>query len=117
MRLALAELYKTAHLLFKAFAVVLNLLGRHHRAHIRSARRVADIARTAADKRNRAVACHLQSFHKAQSHKMTYMKAVCRGVKAYIKGSLAVVYKLSYFILVRNLRYKPSGYKFVINFQ
>ena len=116
MRLALAEFYKAAHLLFKAVAVVLNLLGGHHGAHIGSARRVAYIPSAAADKGYRAVARHLQPLHKAKRHKVTHMQAVRRRIKAYVEGRPAVIYKLAYLRLIRYLRNKSARYKFIINF-
>ena len=73
-RLVLAEFDKTAHLLFKAVAVVLNCFGSENRTHIASSGRISDVSRTSAYKGYRLVACYLKSFHKAKSHKVTDME-------------------------------------------
>ena len=79
--------------------------GSHHGTHIGSAGRVADIACAAAYQNDRLVACHLKSFHKAERHKVPYVKRVRRRVKAYIEGCFTGVYKLAYLIFVCYLSY------------
>ena len=112
--LIVRKVYKTAHLLFKALNVVLDCFLCHHLAHIGSARGVAYHCSTAADKCNRLVACHLESFHKAKSHKVANVQAVCSRVKADIKYSFSTVYKLSDFLLVCYLCNKSSCNKLFI---
>ena len=71
---ALAEVDEALHLLFKAIAVVLDCFSCHHLAHICSARGVANHSSTATDKNDGLISCHLQSLHKAESHKVTNVK-------------------------------------------
>ena len=112
--LAVREVDKTAHLLFEALDVVLNLFLCEHLAHIGTSRGVADHAGAAAEKRDRLVACHLQTLHKAERHKVTYVKAVGCGVKADIKYRLAGIYQFSDFFFVCYLSNQTSCNEFLI---
>ena len=58
------------------------------------------VACAAAEKYDGSVACHLESLHKAKSHKMTDMERIRSRVKAYIKLCAAVVHKLLNFFFV-----------------
>ena len=113
--LVVAEFNEAFHLMFETLTVVLNGLRGHHGAHIGTAGGVADIAGAAADQDDRTVPCHLQALHEAESHKVTDMQAVCRGVKADIKGRLTVVDELFDLFLVSHLSDEPAGNEFVIN--
>ena len=93
---------------------MLNIFLCEHLSHIRLAGGVAYHTRTAAEKRNRLVACHLQTLHKAQRHKVTNVQRIGCRVKADIERSLALIYHLAYFFLVRNLSDKPSFNKFFV---
>ncbi len=90
------------------------LLGEHF-SHVASAGGVADHTCAAAEKGDRSVACHLESFHKAESHEMTYMEAVGCRVKANVENGLTVVDKLLDFVFVRDLSNESAGNKFVID--
>ena len=112
--LAVGEVDKTAHLLLEALYVVLDLFLCEHLAHIGTSRRVADHACAAAEKRDRLVACHLQTLHQAERHEVAYVKAVGRGVKADIKYRLACVDQFSYFFFVCYLSNQTSCNEFLI---
>ena len=113
--LALAKVYKALHLLLKAITVMLYGLLSHHGTHITPAGRVAYHTGTAAHKCYRLIACHLETLHQAECHKMSHVKAVCSRVKAYIEHSLSFVYHLADFFLVSYLGYQPSCLKFLVN--
>ena len=113
-RLAFAEFDEALHLLFEAVAVVLDGLDRHHRAHVRAARGVADHARAAADQCDRAVTRHLQALHQAQRHEMADVQAVRRGVEADVEGRLAVVDHFADFRLIGHLRDQPARFEFLV---
>ena len=113
--LVVAEFNKTAHLLLEAGDVVVDVLLCKHFSHVGSAGWVTDHACAAAEKGDRSVACHLKSLHKAESHEVTYMKAVGCRVKADVENCLSVVDKLLDFIFVRDLSNESAGNKFVIN--
>ena len=113
-RLVLAEINEARHLLPEALAVVVDLLHRHHLAHVRPAGRITDHTGTAAHQRNRTIAGHLQPLHQAQRHKVAHMQAVCRRVKADIERGLPRVHKLSDLLFIRYLRQKSPGLQFFI---
>ena len=113
--LIIAKFNEAAHLLFEAGDVVVDILFRQHFSHIGSARGIADHSRAAAEQGNGTVACHLKSFHQAERHKVTDMKAVGGRIKADVENRLAVVDKLLDFVLVRHLSNKSTGDKLVIN--
>ena len=69
----------------------------------------------ASKKRDRLIAGHLKSLHKAQRHEMTYMKAVCRRVKADIESCLSVIQHIPYLIFVCDLRKQASCFQFFVN--
>ena len=87
----------------------------HHSTHIASSGRVADHCSTASDQGDRLVTCHLQSLHQAKRHKVTYVKAVCCGIKTNIKGSFTVIDQLLNFFFVCQLSKKTSCFQLVIN--
>ena len=112
--LALGKVNKSGHLLLKALAVVGNGFGGHHLAHIGTAGWVANHCGTAADEGNWLVACHLQTLHQAQRHEVTYMEAIGSGVKANVKGCLAVIYHLSNFFFIGYLCQQATGFQFFV---
>ena len=114
-RLSLGKVDKSAHLLLEALAVMLNGLRGHHLAHIGSSRGVTDHSRSTADKGNGLVSCHLQTLHKAERHKVSNVKAVRRGVKAYIEYSFTVIYKLLDLFFIGYLRNKSTGNQLIVN--
>ena len=65
--------------------MIVDGLARHHRAHIRSPRRVADHARAAADERDGPMPRVLHVFHGDQLQKVPHVQAVRRGVEPDIK--------------------------------
>ena len=83
-----------------------------HFAHICFAGGVTDKTCTAAEEGDRLVACELHTLHKAESHEMSYMKAVCGGVKADIECCLAVVDKIGYLLFICKLREKSAALEF-----
>ena len=94
---------------------MLNGLRRHHGAHIRAAGGVADIAGAAADQGDGPVAGHLKPLHQAQRHEMAHVEGVGGGVKADIKGGLAIVDQLPDLGLVGDLSDEPAGFEFLVN--
>ena len=113
--LSLREIYKSAHLLLEASAVMLNGFLGHHLAHIGTSRGVTYHSSSAADKSDRLVSRHLKTLHKAERHKVTNVQTVCRGVKADIENGFSVVYHFLYFFFVRYLSDKTSGNELVVN--
>ena len=113
--LALAELNEAAHLLLEASDVMVDILFCKHFSHVGSARGVADHACAAAEEGDRSVAGHLEPLHKAESHEMTYMKAVGCRVKADVENGLSVIDKLLDFVFVRDLSNESAGNKFIID--
>ena len=89
---------------------MLDRLRCQHLAHIRTSGRIADHAGAAAKYCDRLVACHLQTFHQAQCHEMTYMKAVCGRVKTDIENSFSFVDQFFDLFFVCNLGDQASGY-------
>ncbi len=89
--LAFPELDEAAHLLLKAFTVVVDRLGGHHLAKVGASRRIADHRGTAAHQRDGLIACHLQALHQAKCHKVSDMKAVRRRIEADVKYGFSVV--------------------------
>ena len=59
---------------------------------------------------DRLVACHLQTFHQAQCHEMSYMKAVCGRVKTDIENGFSFVDQFFDLFFVCNLGDQTSGY-------
>ena len=114
--LALAKVDEPAHLLFEAVAVVLNVLGGQHFAHISAAGRVTHHAGAAAQQRNGPVAAGLQALHQAKRHEMAHMKAVRRGVKANVEGGFALIDHFSDFGFVGHLGNQAAGNQFIIQF-
>ena len=94
---------------------MLDVLSCHHLSHIGSAGGVADHSGTSADKDNRLVACHLESLHKAKSHKVTNVERVRSGVKANVERGFAVIDHFLDFVFVCYLGDKASGNEFFIN--
>ena len=114
--LAGAKLNEPLHLLFEALAVVLNGLLGHHGAHVRPTGGVANHGGTAANEGNGLISRHLQPLHETQGHKMAHMEGICRGVKANVEGSLAVVHHFPDFCFVGHLSNEATGHQFVIYF-
>ena len=108
--LALAELNKAAHLLFKALAVVVDLLRGHHGPQIAPARGIPDHTRAAPHQGDGPVARHLQTLHQAKRHEMSHMEAVCRGIKTDIESRFSIIDQFLDLLLVRQLGQQPSGF-------
>ena len=113
--LALAEVDEAFHLLFEAVAVVLDDLRRHHRAHVRPAGGVSDIACAAANEDDGAISRHLEPLHEAKCHEMADVQRVRRGVKANVECGLAVIDHFANFRLVGHLRDEPARLQFFID--
>ncbi len=113
--LAFAELDKAAHLLLKAFAVMVDHLHGHHFTQVLSAGRVADHAGAAADQGDGLVACHLQTLHQKQSHEMPNVKRIRCGIESDIEGSFAVIDELSDFLFTGDLCKQTSCLQFFID--
>ena len=71
------------------------------------------MSRSASYERDGTVSVHLHMAHYYHLQEMTYVQRICRRVKAYIKGHLLLAQKLSYFLLMRTLRYKSTLLKYV----
>ena len=108
----IGKIDETGHLFLEAVNIVLDGFFGHHLTHICSSGRITDHTGTAAEKCNRAVACHLQTFHQAECHEMSYMKAVCGRVKADIESSFTVVYHFFDLIFVCYLGNQASRLQF-----
>src|SRR5699024_7001202 len=102
------EINKTTHLFLKTVTVMLDLLRRHHRTHIRSSRRIADVTGSASDQCDRPVSSFLETLHQAQRHEMSHMKTVCSWVKPDIESCFSVVDQFTDLFLIRNLGNQPS---------
>ena len=112
---SVGEVDKTAHLDLEAIDIVLNCLFCEDLSQILTTGRIADHSCSASKKRDRLIAGHLKSLHKAQRHEMTYMKAVCRRVKADIESCLSVIQHIPYLIFVCDLRKQASCFQFFVN--
>ena len=113
-RLALAELDEAGHLALKALAVLVNLIDRHHAAHIGSAGGVSDHTRAAADQGNRLVARVLQALHQAECHEVPHMQTVRGRVEADIEGRLTLVHEAAHLFLVGHLCNQPAGLELIV---
>ena len=49
---------------------------------------------------DRFVSCHLETFHQAQCHEMSYMKAVSGWVKTDVENCLSFVYHFTDFFFI-----------------
>lgn len=107
-----SEVDETAHLLFEAVYIVLDGLLGHHLSHIGLAGRVTDHCCAAADEDNGLVACHLETFHQAQRHKMANVQAVCGGVKTDVEGCLSGVHQFFDLFLVGHLGDETPSFQF-----
>ena len=112
-RLALGEIDKLLHLLFKAGGIVSDIVLGQHLAHIGAAGGVTDHSSAAADQGDGLVACQLQALHQGQRQKMAGSQAVSGAVKADIKSSLAVVDQVN-DLLIGDLGYQTTGFQFFV---
>ena len=93
---------------FKAAAVVLNGVRRHHLPHIRAAGRVAYHSRASADENHRRMAVLLHVHHDDDLHEMPYVQAVGRRVEADIKFYLFFSQQLPNGFVIGGLLDKAS---------
>ena len=114
-RFSIREIDETAHLLFEAVTVMLDLLRCHHTSHISSSGWISDISCTTTDQCDWLVSCFLQTFHQAQCHEMSYMKTVCCRVESDIECSLSIIYKFFDSLFICYLGDQASCLKFFIN--
>ena len=91
-RFSIRKINKTLHLFFEAVDIMLNCFLCHHLTHIGSSGGITDHSGSAAKKCDGTVSCHLKTLHQAKRHKVSYMKAVCSGVKANIKSGFSIIY-------------------------
>ncbi len=96
----LAEVNEPCHLLLELVAVVLNILIGQHLTHIGTARGITYGAGTTTYQADRTMASPLHMGHDHQAQEMAYMKAVCRWIKAYIKGDLFIGQHVANFFLI-----------------
>ena len=81
----------------------------HHLTHIGTSGRITDHCGTAADQSDRFVACHLETFHQAECHKVSDMKAVCGRVEANVENGLSVVYEFFDLFFIGYLGDQTAG--------
>ena len=81
----------------------------HHLAHITSSGRIAYHSRTTTDQSDRFVSRHLQTFHQAQCHEMSYMKAVCGRIKSDVECCFSIVDQFFDFFFVGYLGDQTTG--------
>ena len=112
---AVRKIDETFHLLFEAVTVVLNGFRCHHLTHIASSGRITNHSSSAADQCDWLVSCHLQTFHQTQCHEMSYMKAVCCGVKSNIKCCFSIVDQFFNFFFICYLGNQAAGNQFIVN--
>ena len=79
------ETNEFCHLLFETIDVVLDCLFRHHGAHIRTSRRVADHSRATADENDGAMSCVLQAFCHYHLHEVTDVETVCSRIETDVE--------------------------------
>ena len=103
-RLAIGKINEASNLLFKAVAIVLDLLVRQHPAHVTAPGWIADRARAAADEGNGAMARPLQMRHGHEGDEVTGMQAVRRRVKTDVERDFLLVQELAQLLLIRALR-------------
>lgn len=65
---------------------------------------------TATDQCNGFIASHLEAFHQAQCHEMTYMKTVCGWIEAYIEYCFTCIYQFFDFFFISYLGDETAGY-------
>jgi len=112
---AIAKLDELLHLALEAICVVIDVFLSEHLTHIGTTGGVTDHGGAAADEGDRLVAGHLQALHKAKSHEVTYMQAVCGTVKTNVEGCVTGIDKIGNLFLVSYLGNKTAGNEFFIN--
>ena len=88
---------------------MLDDLRSHHLTHICTSGWVTYHTGSAADQGDRLISCHLETFHQAQCHEMSYMKAVSGWVKTDVENCLSFVYHFTDFFFICYLGDQASG--------
>ena len=97
----------------EAVAIMTNGLIRHHLAHIRASRRISNRSGAASNETDGTMSCTLQMRHCHERDQMTCMEAVCRGVKAGVKGNLLLPEKLAQTVLIGALCKKTALFQYI----
>ena len=113
-RFAFAKFNEALHLTFEALGVVGDVLFGQHLSHVGSAGWVTDHGGAAANQRDWAVACHLQTLHQGQRHKVSGGQAVGGAVKADVKGCFSCVDQFLDFFFVGDLSNQTTANQFFI---
>ena len=101
--------------LLELSAVLIDSVDSHYLTHVSLARRVTDLAGTAAKQEHRSVSVLLHIHHGDHRNEMSDMQAVSSRVEADVEFDLLLAEQFSELLRIGALRHKTSFYEHIID--